>query len=93
MVCKLSRSIYGLKQASRQWYILFDNDITSYRFSMTKGEHSIYTKIVGSNFVLFSLYVDDILIASNNKTTLTEVKGWLSSKYETKDTGKASYMF
>lgn len=60
---------------------------------MTKGEHSIYTKIVGSNFVLFSLYVDDILIASNNKTTLTEVKDWLSSKYETKDTGKASYMF
>ncbi|WVZ84921.1 LOW QUALITY PROTEIN: hypothetical protein U9M48_031890, partial [Paspalum notatum var. saurae] len=80
IVCKLNRSIYGLKQASRQWYILFDNSITSYGFSMTEGDHCIYTKIIGENFMLLSLYVDDILIASNDKATLTEVKAWLSSK-------------
>ena len=67
MICKLNRSIYGLKQASRQWYIFFDNAITSYGFSMTKGDRCIYTKVIGSNFVLLSLYVDDILIASNDK--------------------------
>ena len=67
MVCMLNRSIYGLKQASRQWYILFDNAITSYGFSMTEVDHCIYTKVIGSNFVLLSLYVDDILIASNDK--------------------------
>jgi hypothetical protein len=42
MICKLNRSIYGLKQASRQWNILFDNVLTSYGFSMTKGDHCIY---------------------------------------------------
>jgi hypothetical protein len=46
LVCKLNRSIYGLKQASRQSYILFDNAITSYGFSMTEGDHCIYTKII-----------------------------------------------
>jgi len=92
MVCKLKRSIYGLKQASRQWYILFDNAITSYGFSMTEGDHCIYTKIIGSNFVLPSLYVDDILIASNDKSTLAEVKAWLSSKFDMKDMGEASYV-
>ena len=51
MVCKLNRSIYGLKQASRQWYILFDNAITSYGFSMTEGDHCIYTKVIGSNIL------------------------------------------
>ena len=60
-VCKLNRSIYGLKQASRQWYILFDNAITSYGFSMMEGDHCIYFKMVGDKFILLSLYVDDIL--------------------------------
>jgi hypothetical protein len=41
---------------------------------------------------LLSLYVDDILIASNNKTTLAEVKAWLSSKFDMKDMGEASYV-
>jgi hypothetical protein len=80
MVCKLNRSIYGIKQASRQWNILFDNALTSYGFSMTEGDHYIYTK------------VDDILIASNDKVTLTEVKAWLSSKFDMKDMGEASYV-
>uniref|UniRef100_A0ACD5Z493 Uncharacterized protein n=1 Tax=Avena sativa TaxID=4498 RepID=A0ACD5Z493_AVESA len=91
-VCKLNRSIYGLKQASRQWYILFDNAITSYGFSMTEGDHCIYMKIVGGKFVLLSLYVDDILIASNDKAMLMEVKSWLSSKFDMKDMGEASYV-
>jgi hypothetical protein len=91
-VCKLNRSIYGLKQASRQWYILFDNAITSYGFSMTEGDHCIYFKIVGDIFVLLSLYVDDILIASNNKSMLLEVKSWLSNNFDMKDMGNASYV-
>jgi hypothetical protein len=91
-VCKLKRSIYGLKQASRQWNILFDNSITSYGFSMMEGDHCIYFKIVGGNFTLLSLYVDDILIASNNKEMLLEVKMWLSSTFDMKDMGNASYV-
>ena len=91
-VCKLNRSIYGLKQASRQWYILFDNAITSYGFSMTEGDRCIYFKIVGDKFILLSLYVDDILISSNDKSMLLEVKSWLSSKFDMKDMGNASYV-
>ena len=61
-VCRLKRSIHGLKQASRQWNILFDNAITSYGFSMVEGDHCIYFKMIGGNYTLLSLYVDEILI-------------------------------
>jgi hypothetical protein len=91
-VCKLNRSIYGLKQASRQWNILFDNAITSYGFTMMEGDHCIYFKIVGGNFTLLSLYIDDILIASSNKEMLVEVKTWLSSAFDMKDMGNSSYV-
>jgi hypothetical protein len=47
---------------------------------------------VGESFVMLSLFVDDILIASNNKGTLLEVKSWLSSSFDMKDMGKASYV-
>lgn len=71
---------------------MFDNAITSYGFSTMEGYHCIYFKIVGGNFTLLSLYVDDILIASSNKEMLVEVKTWLSSTFEMKDMGNASYV-
>ena len=38
MVCKLKRSIYGLKQASRSWYIRFDQAIKSFGFEQNLDE-------------------------------------------------------
>ena len=45
MVCKLQRSIYGLKQASRSWNIRFDQAITSFRFKKNPNEPCVYKRI------------------------------------------------
>ena len=66
MVCKLKKSIYGLKQASRQWYIKFNDTITSFGFKENTVDRCIYMKVSGSKFVFLVLYVDDILIAAND---------------------------
>ena len=66
MVCKLKKSIYGLKQASRQWYLKFDNVVTSFGFKENPVDHCIYLKISGSKIISLVLYVDDILLASND---------------------------
>ena len=62
MVCKLKKSIYGLKQASRQWYLKFNDTITSYGFVENTVDRCIYMKVSGSRFVILVLYVDDILL-------------------------------
>ncbi|GJR93973.1 retrotransposon protein, putative, ty1-copia subclass [Tanacetum coccineum] len=61
-VCKLKRSIYGLKQASRQWNKLFDDEIKKFGFSQNRDEPCVYMKASGSNVTFLILYVDDILI-------------------------------
>ncbi|GKF87328.1 retrotransposon protein, putative, ty1-copia subclass [Tanacetum coccineum] len=61
-VCKLQRSIYGLKQASRQWNKRFDEEIKKFRFTQNRDEPCVYRKASGSDVVFLILYVDDILI-------------------------------
>ena len=60
MMCKLKNSIYGLKQASRQWYLKFNDIITSFGFKENIVNRCIYLKVSGSKFIFLILYVDDL---------------------------------
>lgn len=92
MVCKLRKSIYGLKQASRQWYLKFDEVVTSFGFVENKFDQCIYMRTSGSKFIFFVLYVDDILLASSDVNLLHETKSFLSAAFEMKDLEEASYV-
>ena len=93
LVCKLKRSIYGLKQASRQWYLKFDKIVTLYGFKENRIDACIYVKLCGSKFIFLVLYVNDILLASSDKDLLHDTKEFLSKNFEIKDFGEASYVF
>ena len=63
-VCKLNKSIYGLKQASRSWNIRFDQKIKEFGFIKNEYEPCVYKKASGSYITFLILYVDDIKICS-----------------------------
>jgi hypothetical protein len=90
--CKLRRSIYGLKQASRQWYIKFHKVNTSYGFVENFVDQCIYLKVSGSKVIFLVLYVDDILLASNDLGLLHDTKQFLSQNFEIKDLDEVSYV-
>ena len=92
MVCKLKKSIYGLKQASRQWNHKFHKVITSFGFEVNKVEDCVYHKFSGSKFIFLVLYVDDILLACNDIGLLHETKSFLTKHFEMKDLGDASFV-
>ena len=69
-VCKLLRSIYGLKQASRSWNLRFDETIKTYGFEQNVDEPCVYMYIKEKNVVFLVLYVDDILLIGNDVETL-----------------------
>ena len=92
MVCKLQRSIYGLKQASRSWNIRFDQAITSFGFEKSPDEPCVYKRIQAQKIVFLVLYVDDILLIGNDKQVLSGVKDWLHKQFDMKDLGEANYI-
>ena len=92
MVCKLHRSIHGLKQASRSWNIRFDQVIKSYSFEKSLDEPCVYIRIQGIVVVFLVLYVDDILLIGNNVKVLSYLKGYLKKQFDMKDLGEANYI-
>jgi hypothetical protein len=59
---------------------------------MMEEDHCVYLKLSNNNFIIVSLYVDDILIAGNSKEMIDTTKRWLSSNFEMKDMGEANYV-
>ncbi|KAJ9555886.1 hypothetical protein OSB04_010500 [Centaurea solstitialis] len=91
-VCKLLKSIYGLKQASRSWNLHFDERIKEFGFAKSEFEPCVYTKFSGSIVTFLVLYVDDILLIGNDVPTLQSVKSWLNRCFQMKDLGEAAYI-
>ena len=81
-VCKLKRSIYGLKKASRSWNIRFDTAIKSYGFKHNVDDPYVYKKIVNSTVVFMVLYVDDILLIGNDVGFFNNIKHWLATQFQ-----------
>ena len=91
-VCRLKRSIYGLKQSSRSWYLRFHKAITSFSLSMVLEDHCVYVKRSTGGIMFLTLYIDDILLARNNLEITEATKKWLSSVFEMKDMGEIRYV-
>jgi hypothetical protein len=90
--CHLTKFIYGLKHASRQRYLKFDETIRKFGFKKNEEDNCIYTKFKNEKFIFLVLYMDDILLASSDIHLLLETKGFLSSHFDMKDLGEASYV-
>jgi len=74
LVCKLKRSLYGLKKSPRMWYQNFDTYILSFGLVISKDDHFLYSKKEGSHFIYVARYVDDMFLVINNMDDITKVK-------------------
>ena len=74
MGCRLKKSIYGLKQASRQWYLKFNQTIKNFGFKENIEDNCVNTKFKNGKFIFLVLYVDDILLASSDVRLQLETK-------------------
>jgi len=61
-------------------------------FTMIEEDYCVYVKRSNGNFLILSLYIDDILLVANDKKMIITTQGWLSSKFEMKAMGEANYV-
>lgn len=88
MVCRLRKSLYGLKQASRQWYKKFDSFMIVNGFERTISDHCVFIQRSSENdFIILLLYVDDMLIVGPNSIKIQKLKNKLNESFDMKDLG------
>jgi hypothetical protein len=87
-VCKLVKSLYGLKQALKQWHEKFDKAILLNGFHHNSVDKCMYSKFTKDFGVIICLYVDDMLIFSTNIIGIVETKRYLTSIFKMKDFGE-----
>lgn len=88
-VCKLQRSIYGLKQASRVWYERFNYFMMKINFKRCISDQCVYIKNENGIQCFVLLYVDDLLIMSSDQKKINVIKNLLNKEFEMTDIGKA----
>ena len=89
-VCKLKKSLYGLKQAPKQWHEKFDQTVLSNGFISVSVDKCVYTKSIDNEYVIISLYVDDMLVFGTSMDVVYSTKRFLAFKFDMKDMGEAS---
>lgn len=91
VVCRLHKSLYGLKQASRTWFRLFSCAIQEIGFNQSRADYSLFTQVSGNSITIVLIYVDDMVITGNDEKAIDDLKKFLNSCFNIKDLGPLKY--
>src|SRR5271169_1952510 len=90
-VCKLNRTLYGLKQSPRMWNKKIDEFLVAkLQFTRLNADHGTYVRKTKS-FAIIAIYVDDLLILTETLMAMTELKLELKKAFEMTDCGELHY--
>jgi hypothetical protein len=90
-VCKLRKSLYGLKQSPRAWFGRFRMEICSWGYLQSNADHTLFYKHVKGKIAILVVYVDDIVITGNAEEEIHQLKKNLAKSFEVKDLGHLHY--
>lgn len=90
-VCKLTKSLYVLKQASRQWYEKLASVLIAHGYRQVDSDHSLLVKSVDANLTILLVYVDDVILAGSSIFEITSIKKTLHHAFKIKDLGILKY--
>ena len=91
-VCRLKKSLYGLKQSPRAWFERFTQAMLKYGFKQSQGDHTLFIKHSSQGKVtVLIVYVDDIVLTCDDMEGMQELKKYLAKEFEIKDLGNLKF--
>ncbi|KAM7506655.1 hypothetical protein LguiA_017108 [Lonicera macranthoides] len=90
-VCKLKKSLYGLKQSPRAWFGRFTRSMRKFGYKQSNSDHTLFLKRCNGNITALIVYVDDMVVTGNDLQEREALKKYLSREFEMKDLGELKY--
>ncbi|KAK0590274.1 hypothetical protein LWI29_024799 [Acer saccharum] len=91
-VCRLVKSLYGLKQSPRAWFEKFGKVVRRFGYNQSQGDHTLFFKrSSGGKKAILIVYVDDIIMTSDDIEEIGRLKRLLAQEFEVKDLGDLKY--
>lgn len=91
LVCKLQKSLYGLKQGNRECYARLTQFLLAQGFIQSKNDYTLFLKSIGSALLNLLVYVDDIVVVCSDLHAVNQIKASLHPEFKIKDLGDLRY--
>jgi hypothetical protein len=91
LVCKLHKSIYGLKQSPRAWHAKLNVALQTLGFTRSNANSSLFIQQNSTNKLIVLVYIDDLIITGSNEKSVAKLKVDLQRQFSIKDLGKLKY--
>jgi transposase InsO family protein len=87
LVCKLHKSLYGLRQSPRAWYARLHATFLAWNLTQSHFDPNLYFAHIGNDTIALQVYVDDIIVTGSNLSLITQLKNHLHCTFKTNDLG------
>jgi hypothetical protein len=91
IVCRLLRTLYGLRQAPRAWHQCLKKVLENLEFVASSTDAALFQSTMDGETVWLLVWVDDILVAAQGEERVAKVKVHLTAKFDVRDLGPATY--
>jgi hypothetical protein len=87
-VCRMKKSLCGMRQSPRQWYKKYDSFMVSQNYTMSEYDHCVYFKMFDNGiFIILVLYVDDMILERKSMIEINRLKAQMDRTFDMKDLG------
>jgi hypothetical protein len=90
-VYKLSKALYGFKQAPRNWYARLKTFLLEHGYVMGSVDKTLFTLNYGTAFLLVHIYVDDIIFGGSSHTLVSRLQEMMESEFQMSLIGELTF--
>ncbi|BBH05359.1 transposable element gene [Prunus dulcis] len=91
VVCRLRKSLYGLKQSPRVWFGRFATSVKKFGYVQSNSDHTLFLKRRKDKLIALIIYVDDMIVTGDDQTEIQSLHKYMASEFEMKSLGDLKY--